>query len=270
MRQLIYIYTMKINFTTFILLFLVIFFSSCSKIIDFVPISVDSMLGKQFSTTFETTNPNLIVLDSSKNVKLYQYLNKIKFQLLSSNKIKHKKDFVWKLKVIKDDSTLNAFCISGGYIYIYTGIIKFLDNEAQLAGVMAHEIAHADNRHTTSQIIGQYGISMLISMFIGSDVSAFVQIGQELLGLSFSRSDEKQADEYAVNYMYNSQYDARQVGGFFEKMIQNNKESALPELFSTHPASENRVQEINEIWEKLGKKQGKVFENDYNTIKKLI
>ena len=53
---------------------------------------------------------------------------------------------------------LNAFCTPGGYIYVYTGLIKYLDNEAQLAGVLGHEIAHADLRHVTDQLTEQYGV----------------------------------------------------------------------------------------------------------------
>ena len=61
-------------------------------------------------------------------------------------------DFDWELKIIHDDETLNAFCAPGGYIYVYTGLIKFLAHEDNLAGVIGHEIAHADLRHSTQQL----------------------------------------------------------------------------------------------------------------------
>ena len=64
----------------------------------------------------------------------------------NSSYIKYKNVFPYKIEIIQDDSTVNAFCIPGGYIYVYTGLIKFLNNEAALTGVIAHEIAHAENR----------------------------------------------------------------------------------------------------------------------------
>ena len=66
------------------------------------------------------------------------------------------------LRIIHDDSTLNAFCTPGGYIYIYTGILKFLDSEDEFAGVLGHEIAHADLRHSTRQMTKQYGVQILL------------------------------------------------------------------------------------------------------------
>jgi len=72
---------------------------------------------------------------------------------------KHKDDFAWQVKIIDDPETLNAFATPGGYIYVYTGLIKFLDTEDQLAGVMGHEIAHADLRHSTRQMTSSYGVS---------------------------------------------------------------------------------------------------------------
>lgn len=187
---------------------------------------------------------------------------------MQSDKILHKNDFVWKLKIIDDDSTLNAFCVAGGYIYVYTGLIHFLDNEAQLAGVLAHEIAHAANRHTTSQMASQYGLTLAIGMFLGTDASAIVEFGKNLLGLSFSREDEKEADACAVLYMSQTEYEPREVAGFFKKMISKNKDSPIPALFSTHPASANRVQDIEAEWKKTYGKAGKTFENEYLAAKK--
>lgn len=243
---------------------------SCSKLTSFIPIDVDKAIGENFANSFEYHPTSGKVLDSVQNQQIYAYLNNIKSNLLASDKIKHKKDFVWKLRIIEDDSTLNAFCVAGGYIYVYSGLIRFLDNEAQLAGVLAHEIAHADNRHTTSQMMSQYGLSIAVAMIIGTDASAVVEIGKNLLGLSFSREDEAEADACAVLYMSQTNYDPREVGGFFKKMIEKNKDTPIPELFSTHPASENRVADIEAEWKKIGSKQGKTFETEYQQAKTYL
>ena len=79
-------------------------------------------------------------------------------------KVDFKDEFDWRLRIIHDDSTLNAFCTPGGYIYIYTGILKFLDSEDEFAGVLAHEIGHADMRHSTRQMTKLFGVQLLLDV----------------------------------------------------------------------------------------------------------
>jgi len=253
----------------FYILGLLVFFG-CSKVKELIPIEVDLALGEQFSNQMNAHPMQGEILNYTKNKSTYVYLEHIKANLMKSDAINHKKDFKWELKIIKNDSVLNAFCVAGGYIYVYTGLIKFLDNEAELAGVLAHEIAHADCRHTTMRMASEYGISILISMFVGGDMSTLVNIGRELLGLSFSRTDEQEADEMAVAYLYDTPYDPRAVGGFFKKMIDNGKDSKMPAFMSTHPSSDTRVADIEATWKKLGSKEGKYFDFEYNEAKKAM
>jgi beta-barrel assembly-enhancing protease len=250
-------------------LFFVVTLTSCSSFSELIPIEVDKMLGKSFALQIENSQIEGKILDSTQNQEVYKYLNKIKGNILNSGKILHKQDFVWKIKIIENDSILNAFCVSGGYIYVYTGIIKFLDSEAELAGVLAHEIAHADNRHSTMQLVSQYGLTAIVSLMTGGDLSYLVQIGRELIGLSFSRSDEKEADDCAVAYLNETKYDPRAVGGFFKKLVERKKDLKVPEFLSTHPASENRIQNIEQVWKELGSKQGKLFKQEHDYIKGL-
>lgn len=254
-----------------ILVFVSLFFiAGCSWINNFIPIEVDKLIGEQFAAQMSYNPMQGKVLDSVSNKEVYQYLHKIKKNLLKSDQIKYKNDFVWKLHVIDNDSVLNAFCVAGGYIYVYTGIIKFLDSEAELAGVLAHEIAHADCRHTTMRMATQYGVSLMIGLMTGGDVSFLVEIARELLGLTFSRADEKEADEHAVAYMYSTPYDPRAVGGFFKKLVDKQKDSYIPEFLSTHPASENRVTDIEAKWKQLGAKEGKYFKEEHQKIVALL
>jgi len=227
-------------------------------------------MGAQFAKQMTYDPAEGKILDRSVNPELYHYLEKIKKNILKSGKVKYKNDFLWELHVIKNDSVLNAFCVSGGYIYVYTGLIKFLDNEAELAGILAHEIAHADNRHSTIRMVWQYGVSAIIGIATGGDAGLLVEIGRQLMGLTFSRSDEKQADECAVTYLYTTDYDARAVSGFFKKLVAQKRDSYMPEFLSTHPASEARVQDIEAQWKMLGAKPGKWFAKEYEVAKKLL
>jgi predicted Zn-dependent protease len=179
--------------------------------------------------------------------------------------------FDWKVDIIRNDSVLNAFCAPGGYICVYTGIIKFLDNEAEFAGVMGHEMAHADRRHSTDQLTKAYGLQLLLGIILGNNQSQLAQIAADLAAgvamLAFSRSAENQADEYSVKYLYNTAYDATGVKGFFEKIEGS---SQPPEFLSTHPSPDNRYDHILKVWQDLGGKSGGIFEESYNQFKSML
>ena len=115
-------------------------------------ISQDKELGAQVDAEITANAAQYSILDPAQNKEIYNYINDIRNTILSSGNVKYKTEFDWQIKIIHDDNTLNAFCTPGGYIYIYTGILKFLDTEDQFAGVLAHEIAHADLRHSTRQM----------------------------------------------------------------------------------------------------------------------
>ena len=109
----------------------------------------DRDLGMQVAQEIESNPAEYPILDSASNVKAYKYIYDIRNKILATGKVKHKNEFAWRIRIINDEKTLNAFCTPGGYIYVYTGIIKYLDNESQLEGVMGHEMGHADLRHST-------------------------------------------------------------------------------------------------------------------------
>ena len=180
---------------------------------------------------------------------------------MNSGKVDLKDEFAWRLRVIHDDSTLNAFCTPGGYIYIYTGILKFLDSEDQLAGVLGHEIAHADMRHSTRQMTTMFGFQILLDVLAG-DMAAIKQITGALVGLKFSRKHEEEADEKSVVYLCPTQYNADGGAGFFEK-IQALGGARQPEFLSTHPDPGNRIEHFQNSKVVLGCKGDKKFEVEY-------
>ncbi|TNE75601.1 MAG: peptidase M48, partial [Bacteroidetes bacterium] len=94
----------------------------------------DIALGAQVAAEIESDPAQFPILDSMQYPEAYQYVYKVRDKILNTGLIDFKDDFGWRLRIIHDDSTLNAFCTPGGYIYIYTGILKFLDDESQFAG----------------------------------------------------------------------------------------------------------------------------------------
>lgn len=245
-----------------------LFYSSCGNFNAF-PESSDVSLGQEASQEFESGMAGGQVLDSAKNPQAYQYLHKVVDNILASGQVEHKDDFAWRVRII-DSEIQNAICLPGGFIYVYSGLIKYLDSEDQLAGVLAHEIAHADLRHGTSQMTKQYGIGLLITIATGGNPGVLTEVVGSLVGLSFSRHDESEADEKSVDYLYATKYDPRGTARFFEKMLKEGDDYGMPQFISTHPSSENRVRQINQYWEEKGSKTGETYVKEYREFQALF
>ena len=200
----------------------------------------DIELGQQLEVEIAADPETYPILSQTLYPEAYAKLYEIRDSILASGEVRHAEDFEWKLYIIDDDETLNAFCAPGGYIYVYTGLIKFLEYEDELAGVMGHEIAHADLRHSTQQLTQAFGLGVLLAILTDGDPSLLQEIAASLINLSFSRSDESEADEASVDYLCNTDYGADGTAGFFAKM----DGFELPQFMSTHPSSETRVEDI--------------------------
>lgn len=212
----------------------------------------DIAMGKNSMEQIENdTTHTYVVLDSAQNSAAYAHIYRIRNNILNSGKVYFKNVFPWRVRIIKDDKTLNAFCTPGGYIYVYTGIIKYLDNETQLAGVLGHEIAHADRRHGANQMVTQYGASVLINILTSGTTQELAGLAANLLLLKYSRADETEADDYSVRYLLGTEYDPQGAKYFFQK-ISSQGGPQLPEFLSTHPNPDNRVLNIEETWKCLG------------------
>lgn len=250
-----------------------ILLSSCSDDgINFFTLEQDIQFGEQLDSAI-LANPNEYpILDRTQYAEAYTHIERVMNAILSSDDLRYTTTFPWQVRIIHDDNVLNAFAAPGGYLYFYTGLIKFLDNEAQLAGVMAHEIAHADRRHSTQMLTRQYGFSMLLSIIMGDNPSQLEQILSQLaLGgtmLKYSRDNEYEADKYAVTYLCDTDYHPRELAGFFEKMMGSTQK--IPEFLSTHPSDENRIKNIDDVWRSLGSKVGNTYADQYQSFKNSL
>lgn len=211
----------------------------------------DILLGQTVVDQIDSLKSEYPVLDSVQYAAAYAHIYRIRNTILNSGKVYYKTTFPWQVRIIHDDNTLNAFCTPGGYIYVYTGIIKYLDNETQLAGVMGHEIAHADRRHSAKQMVQQMGAQTLIQILTSGTTQQLATLGNNLLALKFSRNDETEADDYSVRYLLGTEYDPQGAKYFFQK-IEASGGRSVPEFLSTHPSPSNRVSNIEETWKCLG------------------
>jgi predicted Zn-dependent protease len=211
----------------------------------------DIEMGRSVVQYIESRPGEFPVLDSVNYPVAYGHIHRITQNILNSGKVTYRNTFPWRVRIIHDDKTLNAFCTPGGYIYVYTGLIKFLDNETQLAGVMGHEIAHADRRHSAKQMLQIMGLQALIQVLTDGTSQQLATLAANILALRFSRSDETDADNFSVNYLFATDYNPKGAKYFFEK-IQSANESTITEFFSTHPNPGNRVENIEKTHECLG------------------
>jgi len=210
------------------------------------------------------------LLPESGNEEIYRYIRGLATTLLNTGKVAYQKEFAWQVKIINDDKTLNAFAVPGGYLYVYTGLIKYLDSEDQLMGVMGHEIAHAAQRHSTQQMTKIYGIDAIRQILTGNqDADAFSQLALGIVSLKFSRKHEAEADAYSVIYMCGTGNYAAGAAGFFEK-IQGEDAARQPEFLSTHPDPGNRIHDIKAKMQELGCRGKEMHREEYARMKKLL
>ncbi|MCR9286065.1 MAG: M48 family metallopeptidase [Bacteroidetes bacterium] len=237
--------------------------------LNFFSIEDDKALGKQFSEEIEKNPKDYPLLSEKGNEEAYRYIRGLTNQILNSGEVAYRNEFDWTVKIIKDDKTLNAFAVPGGYLYVYTGLIKYLDTEDQLAGVMGHEIAHAALRHSTKQMTKIYGLDALRYLITGKeDAGAVSQLLLSLTSLKFSRSHESQADEFSVRYLCGTNHYAGGAAGFFEK-IQGSGETP-PEFLSTHPDPGNRVDAIKSKATELGCTGSQKSKTNLDRIKRIL
>ena len=256
----------------FLLLMVLAFVSCQSRDGDFTIFSEedDMELGRQIAAQIES-NPKLFpILLRSDYPELYVHLEKIRDKILASDAVLHRGDFSWELKVIENDTLYNAFCTPGGYIYVYSGLIRFVQSEDELAGILAHEIAHGDLRHSTDQMTKAFGMQTLVRIVAGSDVEQLTQLGVNLLGLSFSRSDEEEADKAAVNFLNDTDYHPRAFSAFFKRMEARYQSPGALQFLSTHPNPENRIEKIETVWRETGSKGGNDHTKEFRKLQRSL
>ncbi|MBC8043590.1 MAG: M48 family metalloprotease [Rhizobacter sp.] len=201
------------------------------------------------------------------------YVNRIKDKFLAANDVPFEGQYNYQVQVVNED-VLNAFATTGGYLYMYTGIMKFLDNEAQLAGVIGHEMGHISNRHITNNMTAQSITGTLASVLLGDKASDMTKtaagLAYNLSFLKYSRFAEEEADQSGAEWMVRTDYNPYEMQGFFKKM-QNAGGGRSPEFLSTHPDPASRVQHIGEVLGKLNaRNSGKTYDAEYQAFKRLL
>lgn len=151
----------------------------------------------------------------------------------------------YTFQVVNDDS-INAFATMGGYVYVNTGLLKAAETEAEVAGVMAHEIAHITNKHALKQM-RQRIIAGGLADAAGVDNNVLVAVGVEVgLNLPKSRRDEYQADQNGLQTIVRSGYAPSGMIAFFQKLL-NAGGGSMPTILRTHPHTEDRIANLEQM-----------------------
>jgi predicted Zn-dependent protease len=200
-----------------------------------------------------------------------EYINRI-----GQNVVLHSDSKIpFTIKVIDSDE-VNAFALPGGYLYINRGVLDAADNEAELAGVVAHEIAHVAARHGVEQAskgqIANYASIPLI--FLGGLGGYIVQqvagLAVPLGFLKFSRGAEKEADRLGAQYLWASGYDPLAMITFFEKLEakEKKKPGTLAKIFSSHPMTGDRITEVRSLIARFpDKDEYEISSSEFNQVK---
>ncbi len=223
-------------------------------------------MGKQYSQQVESS-AKLI-----KDPVITEYVNRVGQNIVRNSDAQ----VPFTIKVVDTDD-INAFALPGGFFYVDSGLILAADNEAELAGVMSHEIAHVAACHlarenTRGQLMSLASIPLI---FVGGGVGI---VAQNLVGLAapvgflkFSRQFETEADYLGIEYMYRSGYDPQALTAFFEKVkaLEKQKPGSLAKAFDTHPQTPDRIEKTQEEINTLlpAKEEYKLDSSEFEDVK---
>ncbi|KXK50857.1 MAG: peptidase, M48 family [Chlorobi bacterium OLB5] len=239
----------------------------------------DVELGTEFDKEIKANPKEFPMLQGHQDIK--DYVTSIGKEILNSPKIKKRNIYPYNFQVI-NDTIVNAFCTPGGFIYVYTGLMKFLDNESGLAGVIGHEIAHAERRHVTQRLTAYYGVSMMLGFILGGNPSLLAEIAANLfVGLAFlknSRDDETEADYYSIQYLKSTKWYPGGITFFFDKIKEEQRKKGttpgdLDRLLSTHPLPNDRINFVNKELGKLNPKPDPtkgLYTDEYQAFKQKL
>jgi predicted Zn-dependent protease len=235
--------------------------------VNFYSIQKEMAIGKQLAD--EVERQSKIITDPV----ISEYVNRIGQNLVRNSDAK----VPFTIKVI-DGEEVNAFALPGGYFFVYSGLIMRADTEAELAGVMAHEIAHVAARHGTRQAtrgelaqLGMIPVMIMSGGWAGYGIYQAANILLPVTFLKFSRGFESEADMLGLEYMYKTGYDPTAFVDFFEKIetLEKRKPGTMAKVFSTHPPTDDRIKATQKNIEQIlkAKPEYVVTTSEFNDVK---
>ena len=232
------------------------FLISCDENGEFLSFLVedDKNLGEQIKLQIEEQPETFPVLDRATFPQAYAIMDGMLNDILNSGEVALAEEFDWEIFII-DGTDLSLFATPGGKIYVYTGIVYFLDQADDLMGALAHEVAHSDQRHHSTQLQRNFRLSDLLEYAAGGKPELTQDILGSLAGptaIILSRDAENQADERSVSYLAQTSYACDGGAIFFQKLINRDAAGDTPEYLITHTDPADRVASIVATSDELG------------------
>lgn len=214
-----------------------------------------SLSNEEYNTYMKTAKKSANSKNTAMVKRVGQCLaNAVETYLKANNMANEVKNYQWSFDLVQDQQA-NAFCMPGGKIVVYEGLLPYTQNEAALAVVLGHEIAHAVARHSAEQISkqmkAQYGSQILGAVLQGAGVASGTSdlaqgvfgLGSKLGGLHYSRKNESEADYMGLIFTAMAGYDPNQAVTFWQRMSANSTNS-MPAFLSSHPQDAKRIADI--------------------------
>lgn len=205
------------------------------------PLSYEAKLGKRYAENISTLFADGEEQKTCQDVQGLEALDKL-VQALSQHTLQL---LPYHVQVL-DVKMVNAMALPGGYIFVFRGLLDQAQSQDELAGVLAHEMAHAQLRHPMHAMVRSYGVSVMSDMMFGG--SAMGGLSKNLMMTSYSREAEQDADDLALQTLHSAQINADGLANFFKRLSKEDEKSrfGLPGFMSTHPASDSRAQNISQ------------------------
>lgn len=170
---------------------------------------------------------------------------------------------------VVDQDEINAFTLPGGYIIVNQGLIKFSEHPEEVAGVIAHELGHVEERHVVSRLIKELGVAILFTAIGGGDAVLLNEVGRTAVSTAFDRSQEEEADAFAATLLENANLDPRVLATFFRRLKNEHNFDERMEMFMTHPHHNARIKAALEI-ELPEDFKSEPFDLNWNRVKESI
>jgi len=200
------------------------------------------------------------------------YLNEVGQSIV---KICDRQDIEYHFTVIESDQ-VNAFALPGGFIYFYTGLLREMDNEAEMTMVLAHEISHVVARHGVKRLQASLGMATAYELVFGGEdagqaMNMAINIGMMLIFSEYSRDNEREADSFGMHYLVKAGYDPHEGMGMFDKLAAlggGGEPNVFEKLSSTHPETQERIRNTRQQISEMGTLPGnlKVGERKYKEM----
>lgn len=227
-----------------------------------LPPSEENKLGAQLSAEAEKE------LKMHPDAAVQSYVAGLGQKIAAAAKGRTPEGITYTFKVVDDPETVNAFAMPGGYVYVYSGLLLKAESEAEVIGVLGHEVAHVTERHVAERLVAAYGLQSLLSMALGENPGQITQIvaGVAAQGylLKYGRNQESESDRVGLSFVLRAGYNPDGMVSFFQKL--NASGGSPPTFLSSHPNPGDRAATLRSLIKQQGNVPTKTGKEEFERM----